>query len=83
MLPSQIAGKVHRFFYRRINFMKPSSLHNLKVYGVFGHRHMDMEIPELLLQEGSELEIQKRRYRIISIVRKGGNPVAVNVGLVH
>ena len=63
--------------------MKPGSLHNLKVYGVFGHRHMDMEIPELLLQEGSELEIQKRRYRIISIVRKGGNPVAINVGLVH
>ena len=63
--------------------MKPVSLHNLKVYGVFGHRHMDMEIPELLLKEGIELEIQKKRYRIISIVRKEGNPIAVNVGLVH
>ena len=63
--------------------MKPKSLHNLKVYGVFGHRHMDMEIPELLLQEDTELEIQKRHYRIISIIRKGGKPVAVNVGLVH
>ena len=63
--------------------MKLSSLHNLKVYGVFGHRHMDMEIPDLLLQEGSQLEIQNRQYRIISIVRKEGNPIAVNVGLVH
>ena len=61
--------------------MNREIIHSLKVYGVFGYKHLEMDIPDLLLEEGSQLEIQKRKYRVLSVIRKGEIPVAVNVGL--
>ena len=56
-------------------------IHSMKVYGVFGHKHIEMDIPDLLLEEGSIIEIQKRMYRVLSVISKRGKPQAVNVGL--
>ena len=52
----------------------------VRVYGVLGHSgSISMNIPGLLLNESSILEIENRRYTVASVIKKGEQPHAINV----
>ncbi len=64
--------------------MNDQAMFPVRAYGVFGHtNYVDLEIPTPLMKDGGLIEIERRQYRILSIIETKDQTTAINLGAIE